>query len=113
MKPVLVHHWEETIITSQGQEISLRMRLWQFPSNLKLPEFPEGYKFSWIAFNVINPQQEFVLFDNHHGKPPHYHIDNKKKYTFFTWTSRKEAQKLFFQKVQERFGDFLAEDKIY
>lgn len=105
MKPVLVHYWEETIITSQGYEISLRMRLWQFP-NVSSKDFPQGYKFSWIAFNVINPQQEFVLFDNHHGKPPHYHIDSKKNYAFFTWISREKAEKLFFQKVQERFGYF-------
>ena len=39
-------------------------------------------------------------------KPPHYHIDDKKNYTFFTWSSREETEKLFFQKVQERFGYF-------
>jgi hypothetical protein len=105
MKPVLVNHWEEVIITSQGYEISLRMRLWQF-SNQQSLDFPEGYKFSWIAYNVVSPQQEFVLFDNHKGKPPHYHIDDKKKYIFFTWTSRERAEKLFWQKVQARFGYF-------
>jgi len=106
MKPLLVHYWEETIITSKGYEISLRMRMWQFPPYQYSANFPEGYKFSWIAFNVEKTQQEFVLFDNHEKKPPHYHIDDKKKYTFFTWSSREETEKLFFQKAQERFGYF-------
>lgn len=105
-KPVLTHHWEETFVTSEGYEISLKMRLWKIPFGKKSPDFPESYKFSWIAFNVEKPKQEFVLFDNHRNKPPHYHVDNKKDYIFFTWTSRKNAEKLFFQKAQERFGYF-------
>lgn len=106
MKPTLVHSWEETVITAEGYEISLRMRLWMFTSGQYSAEFPEGYKFSWIAFNIEKSEQEFVLFDNHSKKPPHYHIDDKKKYVFFDWGSREKAEKLFFQKVQERFGYF-------
>jgi hypothetical protein len=41
----LVYHREETIITSQGYEISLIMKLWQTPFS-KSTDFPEGYKIS-------------------------------------------------------------------
>jgi len=105
MSADLVYQLEGTIITDQGYEISLRLRLRQH-SDKRLPNFPEGYQFNWIAFNIINPENEFVLFDNHESKPPHYHIDNKKKSTFFIWTSWKETEKLFWKKVQERFGYF-------
>jgi len=101
----LVYQLEGTIITNRGYEISLHLKLWKH-SNKRLPDFPEGYQFNWIAFNIVNPTNEFVLFDNHNQKPPHYHIDDKKKSTFFTWISRSKAEKLFWQKVQEKFGYF-------
>ncbi|CAG8847940.1 19000_t:CDS:2, partial [Racocetra persica] len=41
------------------------------------PEFPQGYYFKWLAFNRDNPSER-VLFDNHHGKGPHYHENDEK-----------------------------------
>ncbi|RHZ36139.1 hypothetical protein [endosymbiont GvMRE of Glomus versiforme] len=69
----------------------IRMRLWQYP-HVKATEFPEGYQLSWIVFKLIN-KRERVLFDNHVGKPPHYH-DNEKE-VFFTWKSLLETEKCF------------------
>ena len=67
-------------------------------------EFPEGYKFKWIAFNRNKPYER-VLFDNHIGKKPHYHENGTEE--FFTWVSRKHAQQLFYKKVIEKFGNFV------
>ena len=81
----------------------------------KLPEpygqeFPSGYKFSWIAYNVKNDQQR-ILFDNHTNKPPHIHTNGHEEY--FTWISLAETEKLFLVRTQQRFGHFEIElDKI-
>jgi len=60
----------------------------------------------WIAFNLVKPDKEFVLLDNHLGKPPHYHVDNKQKQKFFAWISRQETEKMFLTLVRQHFGDF-------
>jgi len=104
-KRYLVYHIRETLITDKDFEISLRMKLWQYVDENCL-EFPEGFKMEWIAFNLAKPNEEFVLLDNHWGKPPHYHIDDKKKQKFFAWISRQKTEKMFLDLVRQRFGDF-------
>jgi hypothetical protein len=81
----------------------------------KLPEghsenFPEGYKFSWIAFDP-NRESERVLFDCHFPKGPHFHIDDEVEGEPFKWTSLDAAYDLFFVKVKERFGRFILEEE--
>jgi hypothetical protein len=66
-------------------------------------EFPQGYKFKWIAFNRDNPSER-VLFDNHTGKGPHYHVNGKQ--VFFAWKSRQHTQQMFYQKITQKFGAF-------
>ena len=48
------------------------------------PEFPENFKFKIMARNLENPR-ELVRLDNHQGKSPHYHVDDKQ--TYFAWIS--------------------------
>jgi hypothetical protein len=78
------------------------MKLIKLP-NINKKEFPQDYKFSWIAYNLENTKER-VLFDNHHGKEPHYHLDQDKKGVFFVWLSRDRAEGLFWEKVWQRFG---------
>ena len=99
---LLFHEKEKYLMTSQ-KEIVIEMKLFLALSPFG-KEFPEGCKFNWIAFNKHNPKEK-VLFDNHEGKGPHYHIDNQSE-TFFTWISLTHATTLFYQKITERFGDF-------
>ncbi|KLL03397.1 MAG: hypothetical protein MRERV_42c019 [Mycoplasmataceae bacterium RV_VA103A] len=80
-------------------------------SDPRKKRFPINCKFSWIACNKNNPKKEFVLFDNCQ-KLPHFHIDEKKKYTFFNWMSEEQAQALFLAKVKEKFGKPLQVKKI-
>jgi hypothetical protein len=40
-------------------------------------------KYIELPYNLEN-SQERVLFDNHHGKEPHYHLDQDKKGIFFS-----------------------------
>lgn len=70
---------------------------------------PEGYRFSWIAFD---PEDEStrVLFDCHPPKGPHIHVDGDREGTPFEWRSLDEAQALFFEKVAEKFGAIAEED---
>ena len=103
MESRLVFQREKTLETAAGHIIRIKMKLWQL-SEPYGTEFPQGYKFSWIAYNVKNPQREYVLIDNHKGKELHYHIDDQEE--FFKWVSIDETEKLFLAKVQERFGYF-------
>ena len=103
------YHLKGEFLMSSGLTIILEMKLTKFTGQ---SNFPINDKFSWIACNKDNPQAEFILFDNYH-KPPHFHIDNKEKFTFFTWTSRENAQSLFFEQVERKFGSFLTRTKKY
>ena len=78
------------------------MKLIRLP-NINKKEFPQDYKFNWIAYNLENTKER-VLFDNHHGKGPHYHLDQDKKGVFFAWLSREKSEALFWEKVWQRFG---------
>lgn len=78
------------------------MKLWKFP-NVNSKDFPEGYKLSWIVFK-LETESEKILFDNHWGKPPHYHDNGKEK--FLEWISLEETEKLFYQMAYKKFGHF-------
>ena len=101
VKVLAKYHRQEEFLMSSGKKIFIEIRLWKLLTD-KL-EFPEGYKFKWIAFNRDNPSER-VLFDNHTGKKPHYHENSHE--VFFTWISRKHAQQMFYQKVIKKFGKF-------
>ena len=88
---------------SSGKKVFIEIELKKF-FDLKKEEFPQGYKFKWIAFNRDNPNER-ILFDNHTGKKPHWHENGKQK--FFTWISRKQTQQMFYQKVIKKFGEFV------
>jgi hypothetical protein len=62
--------------------------------NVQRKEYPENLKINWIAYNEDEPNER-VLFDNHHGKSLHYHIDKDKLGIPFVWTSRKKVEELF------------------
>ena len=67
--------------------------------------FPDGYRFSWIAYDS-EKETNRVLFDCHHPKGPHFHIDHDPEGQPFEWKSLEAAYDLFFEKIRERFGDF-------
>jgi hypothetical protein len=106
-KELAEYHLKGEFLMSSGLTIILEMKLTKSPGQSR---FPMKDKFSWIACNKDNPQEEFILFDNHH-KPPHFHIDSQAKFTFFAWTSRENAQLLFFEQVERKFGYFLIRTK--
>ena len=98
----LVYNRKGTFLTDKGNLIGLRMRIWCLP-NVNSKIFPEGYKLSWIIFNLATVSER-ILFDNHWGKPPHYHVNGKQ--TFFKWVSLAETEKLFYQMAYQKFGYF-------
>jgi len=102
MNDNLVYNRKGTFMTNEGNLIGLRMKLWQLP-NVDSKIFPKGYKLSWIVFNLAT-ESERILFDNHWGKPPHYHENGKEK--FLEWVSLEETEKLFYQMAYEKFGYF-------
>lgn len=70
--------------------------------------FPDGYRFSWIAFDSDNPASR-VLFDCHPPKGPHIHIDGDKDGLPYEWNGLEEAERFFRRKLKEHFGE-LKED---
>ena len=92
---------QDEFLMSSGKKVFIEVMLLRLATDK--PEFPEGYKFKWIAFNRDNPSER-VLFDNHRGKKPHYHENSHE--VFFTWISRQQAQQMFYQKIIDKFGNF-------
>lgn len=93
---------KDEFLTSSGKKIFVEIEIIKISTDK--PEFPQGFKFKWLAFNREYPEQR-ILFDNHTGKKPHYHIDKKQK--FFTWISRKQTQQMFYQEIIKKFGKFI------
>lgn len=103
VEPEIEFHWKEDYLMNSGQIITIEMKLIKL-LDIQKGEYPEDYKFNWIAFEQDNPEEK-VLFDNHHGKKPHFHINDQEE--FFIWISKEKSQELFFQKVRKKFGEFL------
>lgn len=99
-----------TIQLTNGKTIVVFMDLYQLTEQ-RSKFFPEGYKFSWIAFDIDNPEHR-VLFDCHPPKGPHVHIDGDPKGMPFEWKGLEIAQTFFFKKVKERFGPFMDEEEL-
>lgn len=81
----------------------------------KLPKghpksFPDGYKFSWIAFDPEDKEAK-VLFDCHPPKGPHIHVDNDVEGEPFEWRSIDDAYALFLAEVRQRFGYFMLDEE--
>ena len=109
MKATLIFQRTFTLTCRTGRSISVFMDVFRLPEGH--PEsFPEGYRFSWIAYDSENEEAR-VLFDCHHPKGPHIHVDEDPAGTPFKWVSLESAYDLFFSKLREWFGDFETEEK--
>jgi hypothetical protein len=62
---------QEEFRTNSGKIIIVKVRLVYLPS-INKKEYPDDYKFSLMAVNRDNAQEQ-VRLDNHHKRPPHYH----------------------------------------
>lgn len=102
MKAVLLHKSKTTMNVENGRVITVYIDTFQI-QGVRLTGSWQAYRFSWIAFD---PEEEGarVLFDCHEPKDPHWHIDDDEEGQPFIWKGLKEAEELFFQKVEERFG---------
>jgi hypothetical protein len=63
--------------TDQGYIIFIVMELRKLVDK-QVAEFPQGFQFKIHAYSLTNPN-ELVRIDNHHGKSPHYHVDDQEK----------------------------------
>lgn len=103
MNSTLIFQFKQSLFTQQGFEVEVRMDVYQIPNPEGL-KFPEGYRFSWIAFDRYNPKNR-VLFDCHPPKGPHFHVDDEKDGQSFVWVSLEASMDLFWEKVWLRFGE--------
>lgn len=103
VKPQSRFYRQEEFLMSSGKVIFIEVELLKF-SGINKSEFPQGYQFKWLAFNRFNPGEK-ILFDNHEGKGPHWHENGKQE--FFEWVSRTKTQQIFYQKLIEKFGNFV------
>lgn len=103
MDATRVYRKKISVKTVSGDPLVIYMDLFQLPPPFD-SSFPEGYKFSWTAFNPLDRDNR-VLFDCHIPKGAHYHVDDDSEGKSFEWKSLKEAEELFVKTVQEKFGE--------
>ena len=103
IEPELEYYRKDKFWMSSGKWVAVEMKLFRLPK-IEKKEYPEDYKFSWIAFNQDDPEEK-VLFDNHHGKAPHFHINGQEE--SFVWINLEKSLDLFYQKTIQKFGRFL------
>ena len=108
MDAILVYSIKVTVTVKGGKRITVVMDLFKLSSAQS--GYPEGYKFSWIAFDPKNPLER-VLFDTHPPKGPHLHLDDDPIGIPYAWVGLREAQEFFLAKVQEHFGEITEEDE--
>ncbi|MBI4402643.1 MAG: hypothetical protein HY537_00690 [Deltaproteobacteria bacterium] len=107
MKAVLLHKSKTTMTVASGRTIAIYVDTFHL-QGAKDPSSWKAYRFSWVAFAPDEPGAR-VLFDCHEPKGPHWHIDGDEVGQAFAWTGLEEAEELFFQKVEERFGRTIKE----
>ena len=104
MKATQIFKRKFELTCDDGKTVVVFMDLYKLPNGYP-GLFPEGYKFSWIAYNP-NDESAKVLFDCHLPKGPHVHLDDDSDGEPFAWTTLDDAYEHFFAKVRERFGEF-------
>ena len=102
MKTTLIFKLKRSLFTKKNIEVEIRMDVYRVEES-EGQKFPEGYRFSWIAFDRYDPQSK-VLFDCHPPKGPHFHI-NEAIEEGFEWQGLEDAMELFWQKVWGHFGE--------
>ncbi|KLL03585.1 MAG: hypothetical protein MRERV_37c016 [Mycoplasmataceae bacterium RV_VA103A] len=91
------------VSTEKGYLVRIIIKI-SYLSGSPQPEFPDNCKFKWLAWRLGSRPKDYILLDNHKGKGPHWH-DNEKE-EFFTWVSLSETKKLFFSMAYQKFGYF-------
>lgn len=98
MKATRITYKKLSFILESGEELFVILDVFKIPP----PEdqkFPDGFKFSFLAFNEENPDDK-VLLDCHPPKKPHFHDKDGE----FEWTGIDAAIDLFWEKVEIKFG---------
>ena len=95
---------------ASGKRIIIEMDIWLTPE-FKRHIYPDGLKFGWIACNEDNPAER-ILVDYNPKKGFHYHVDSEPIINL-EWISLSEALNFFYEKVHEKFGDFLVNINYY
>lgn len=101
MKARLVMERRFLVESRKGKQIVVEMDVYEV-SGSDTKKHSDGYRFSWIAFNALNPNER-VLFDSHPPKGPHFHIDNQKNEIKIKWTSIDATERLFYRMVARHF----------
>lgn len=101
MKATRIDHQILNFILSSGEGLVVILDVWKIPP----PEdkkFPDGIKFSFLAFKSENPEER-VLFDCHPPKGPHVHIGDIE--TDIEWSGLEAVVETFWKMVEKKFGN--------
>lgn len=102
MKAICLFKEKYELTRADGGLVVIYMDLYQVPDGVKVG-LPDGFRFSWIAFDPDNPSNR-VLFDCHSPKGPHFHLGDDAVETSYQWNNIVEAEKFFFELVEKHFG---------
>ena len=95
-------HWKEDYLMNSGQIVTVEMKLIKL-LDIQKREYPEDYKFNWIAFDQDNPKKKYFLI-----------IIMAKNHTFILMTKKnslsehlkKKHKNYFFKKLEKSLVNF-------
>jgi hypothetical protein len=88
------------LIKASKEQLRVHIEVWEIPYP-ESKKFPDGLKFSIVAF-IENNTSDAVVVDCHPPKGPHFHFEGKE--TQFEWKGLEEAEELFWDLVEKKFG---------
>ncbi len=100
MKATRITYKKLSFLLDSGEDLFIIIDIFKIPPPEDL-KFPDGYKFSFVAFTKKNTLDQ-VRLDCHPPKKPHFH-EGEKEFEF-EWTGIDAALDLFWKKVEKKFG---------
>jgi hypothetical protein len=101
MKAKLIDRRRFVVFNRSGRAVQVVMDLFKIQGK-DARQHPDGFRFSWIAFDPENPERR-VLFDSYPPKGPHFHIDGDEVGVSEEWSSLEAAYRKFFRNAARHF----------
>jgi len=87
-------------IVDPSLRVFVKVELFKIPEP-EAQKYPEGIKFSLLAFRSDDPNQK-ILIDCHPPKGPHIHVREIEK--SFEWIDLDKTYALFWELIEKEFG---------
>jgi hypothetical protein len=108
MRATLIIHQKFELKSKNPEigDVAVIVQVWKIPPPND-QSYPDGKRYSLVAFQSKKAGEK-VLLDCHPPKGPHFHTENGD--VFLPGLNYEEAFKIFWVKMEERFGPFDQEE---